>query len=231
VSVLIRTEELTRIYRTGAAEVRALDGVSMEVMEGEILCIWGRSGSGKTTLLNLLGCLDRPTGGKIFLEEEELTSIPERKLPVIRRRGFGFIFSPFNLIPHLTALENTALPLKYSKIPPKERKTRALKELCRLGLDKRAHFYPRELSGGELQRVSIARALVTRPRIVLADEPTGLLDSRTAADFAVLIRESNKILGQTILIVSHDEIMKGIAHRVLLLRDGRIDGNNRQGDE
>lgn len=230
-SALIRTEELTRIYRTGAVEVRALDGVSLEVKEGEILCIWGRSGSGKTTLLNLLGCLDRPTSGKIFLENEELTSLPERKLPLIRRRGFGFIFSPFNLISHLTALENVALPMKYSKIPLKERKARALNELCRLGLDKRVFFYPSQLSGGELQRVSIARALVTRPRIVLADEPTGLLDSRTAGDFASLIRESNKTLGQTTLIVSHDEILRDIAHRVLVLQDGRIERNTPRGNE
>lgn len=226
-SSLIRTEGLTRIYRTGPVEVRALDGVSLEVKEGEVLCIWGRSGSGKTTLLNLLGCLDRPTSGKIFLEEEELTSLSERELPLIRRRGFGFIFSPFNLISHMTALENVALPLKYSKIPLKDRKARALNELCRLGLDKRVHFYPGQLSGGELQRVSIARALVTRPRIVLADEPTGLLDSRTAGEFASLIRESNKTLGQTILIVSHDEILRGIAHRVLVLQDGRIERNTK----
>lgn len=222
---LLRTELLSRVYRSGQVKVRALDGVSIDVRESEIICVWGRSGSGKTTLLNLLGCLDRPTSGRIFLENEELTSLSEEDLPLIRRKNFGFIFSPFNLIPYLSALENVALPLKYSGVPPKERQARALEELARLGLGKKIHSRPDRLSGGELQRVSIARALVTRPRVVLADEPTGLLDTRTAEDFATLVEESNTSLGQTFLIVTHDEIMRHIARRTLVLRDGRIEGD------
>jgi len=223
--LLLKTEKLSKTYKSGDVTVRALDDVNLMVKEGEILCIWGRSASGKTTLLNLIGCLDEPTSGRIFLEGLELTSLSPSELPVIRREKFGFIFQQFNLISHLSALENVALPLKYSGIGIEERNNRALEALKYFGLEKRRDFLPHQLSGGELQRVAIARALINTPRIILADEPTGELDTFNAGEFASLVKLTNREMGQTFLIVTHDEILRNIAHRVLIIEDGKIGRN------
>lgn len=220
--VVLKTMDLSKVYRRGRHEVWALKGVNLEIEKGEILCIWGRSGSGKTTLLNMLGALDRPTVGKVYFLENNLAYIEENELSKLRRDKIGFVFQQYNLVPHLTALENVALPLKYAGAPGKIMIKRAKELLERVGLADRAGFYWSELSGGEAQRVAIARALVNNPEIVLADEPTGELDTETSAHLVQLIKDLNRETGKTFVIVTHDTIITQVSSRTLVLKDGQI---------
>jgi putative ABC transport system ATP-binding protein len=206
----------------GGEVVRALDGVDLVVERGSMVAIMGRSGSGKTTLLNILGGLDRPDEGQVVLDGVDITRLNGRALTRVRREKVGFVFQEFNLIPTLTALENVELPMRYARVPPGQRRQRALEALARVGLAHRAHHRPSQLSGGEQQRVTIARALVMRPALVLADEPTGELDSQTAAQVIELMEALNRELGQTFLIVTHDPGVARHCGRIIKMEDGRI---------
>jgi putative ABC transport system ATP-binding protein len=206
----------------GLTEVRALRGVNLVVEEGEFVSVMGRSGSGKSTLLNLLGCLDRPTEGTVFINGVEVTALPRRKLPRIRQQMVGFVFQQFNLLPSLTALENVTLPLRYSGVGRAEGRQRAMELLKRVGLGDRYTHRPAELSGGELQRVAVARALINRPAIILADEPTGELDTHTAAELMDLLHDLNQTQGQTFIIVTHDPGVAAKTDRMIYLSDGMI---------
>jgi putative ABC transport system ATP-binding protein len=206
----------------GGEVVRALDGVDLVVERGSMVAIMGRSGSGKSTLLNILGGLDRPDEGQVVLDGVDITRLNGRALTRVRREKLGFVFQQFNLIPTLTALENVELPMRYARVPPGQRRQRALEALARVGLAHRAHHRPSQLSGGEQQRVAIARALVMRPALVLADEPTGELDSQTAAQVIELMEALNRELGQTFLIVTHDPGLARHCGRIIKMEDGRI---------
>mgnify|MGYP000241751762 CR=1 FL=1 len=219
---MLETRGLTRIYRMGRSEVRALNGVDLTVEQGEFLSVMGRSGSGKSTLLHILGCLDRPTGGEMFLDGVEVTRLPRQALPRLRREKIGFVFQQFNLIPTLTALENVALPLRYAGVGGKEQKHRAQGALEKVGLADRLHHRPSELSGGECQRVAIARAIINHPALLLADEPTGELDTHTAAEIVNLLHHLNQETGMTIIIVTHDPLVASRTGRIIHLLDGRI---------
>ncbi|MGD9238389.1 MAG: ABC transporter ATP-binding protein [Desulfobacterales bacterium] len=219
---LIETHNVSKIYRIGKREVAALNGISLQIRKGSFLIIKGRSGSGKTTLLNLIGCLDRPTKGKILMNGLEVSKLPERELPIIRRKNIGFIFQHFHLLPTLNALDNVMLPLKYDGVPRSEAIKRATELLEHVNMGQRLRHRPKELSGGEQQRVAIARALVNYPSIVLADEPTGDLDSKTAISVFELIKELNNTIGQTFLIVTHDDLISDYAERKIQLQDGII---------
>ncbi len=222
---VVETRDLVKLYRLGRQEVRALNGVTLRVGPGEFVAIVGRSGSGKSTLLNLIGCLDRPTSGSVFLDGVEVSRAPERDLPRIRREKVGFVFQHFNLVPTLTALENVVLPLRYSRVPRREARRRAVEVLEAVEMGHRLAHRPLELSGGEQQRVAIARALVNRPAVVLADEPTGELDTQTTAVIIALMKRLNESLGQTFLVVTHDTFVAGEAQRVVQMKDGRIESD------
>lgn len=213
---------LRKTYRMGSEVVRALDGVDLVVERGSMVAIMGRSGSGKSTLLSILGGLDRPDEGQVVLDGVDITRLNGRALTRVRREKLGFVFQQFNLIPTLTALENVELPMRYARVPPGQRRQRALEALARVGLAHRAHHRPSQLSGGEQQRVAIARALVMRPALVLADEPTGELDSQTAAQVIELMEALNRELGQTFLIVTHDPGLARHCGRIIRMQDGRI---------
>jgi len=213
---------LRKTYRMGSEVVRALDGVDLVVERGSMVAIMGRSGSGKSTLLSILGGLDRPDEGQVVLDGVDITRLNGRALTRVRREKLGFVFQEFNLIPTLTALENVELPMRYARVPPGQRRQRALEALARVGLAHRAHHRPSQLSGGEQQRVTIARALVMRPALVLADEPTGELDSQTAAQVIELMEALNRELGQTFLIVTHDPGVARHCGRIIKMEDGRI---------
>jgi putative ABC transport system ATP-binding protein len=219
---IVKTINLTKIYRMGPSEIRALDGVNLTIERGEFLSVMGRSGSGKSTLLNLIGCLDRPTSGSVILDGVEVSRLPGRRLPRIRREKVGFVFQQFNLIPTLTALENVELPLRYAGVGRGERRRRAKEALEEVGLSDRLGHRPSELSGGEQQRVAIARAIVNRPDILLADEPTGELDTHTAAEIIDLMHELNREEGVTVVIVTHDPLVASRTDRIIYLSDGRI---------
>jgi len=220
--MIVETVELTKIYKMGPSEIRALDGVNLAIEKGEFLSVMGRSGSGKSTLLNLIGCLDRPTSGTVILDGVEVTRLPKGKLPQIRREKVGFVFQRFNLIPTLTALENVELPLRYAGVSGGERRRRAKEALEQVGLGDRLGHRPMELSGGECQRIAIARAIVNWPAILLADEPTGELDTHTAAEIIDLMHELNREAGVTVVIVTHDPLVASRTDRIIHLSDGRI---------
>ncbi len=219
---MIRAEELTKVYEMGGSEVRALNGTSFTIDGGEMVAIMGPSGSGKSTLMSIIGCLDVPTDGSYILDGVAVENMDESKLAEIRGRKIGFVFQQFNLLSRTSALENVMLPLTYAGISGKERNTRALKALERVGLGDRTHHAPNELSGGQQQRVAIARALVNEPAILLADEPTGALDSKTGVEIMELFQDLHRESGQTVILVTHDPYIARHTDRIIKLSDGRI---------
>jgi putative ABC transport system ATP-binding protein len=219
--MLISIKALRKIYRMGKVEVRALDGVDVEVETGEYLAIMGPSGSGKSTLMNLIGCLDTPTSGEYILNGQRVSDLDDGELANIRNHEIGFVFQTFNLLSRATALSNVELPLIYARIPVKERHRRARRALDDVGLGDRAKHKPNELSGGQRQRVALARALVNQPSLLLADEPTGNLDSRTSAEMMELFGALNAA-GNTLVVVTHEEDIAAHARRIVRLLDGKI---------
>ena len=225
-SPLIVTHELAKVYRMEGYAVTALNKVSMEIDAGEFVAVMGPSGSGKSTFMNLLGCLDRPSSGEYRLAGENVSGLSSDALAAIRNRRIGFVFQSFNLLPRTSALENVELPLLYSRVSAPERHKRALARLSEVGLAERAHHHPAQLSGGQQQRVAIARALVNDPVLILADEPTGALDTRTSFEVMGLLQELNR-RGMTVVLVTHEHDIADFASRVIAFRDGHIVADRR----
>lgn len=220
--MLISLKDVYKIYGEGfESEVRALDGVSLEIDYGEFVAIAGQSGSGKSTMMNVLGCLDVPTYGDYFLAGKDVSFMTDRELSHIRNKQIGFIFQGYNLIQALTAVENVELPLIYQGVGPFERRDMAIEALERVGLADRARHHPSEMSGGQQQRVAIARAIATRPPIIMADEPTGALDSKTGLEVLAFLQQLNRE-GSTILLITHDNGIAATARRIVRLSDGRV---------
>ena len=219
---VLRAENLVKTYVMGDNEVRALRGVSVAVHRGDFIAVRGPSGSGKSTFMNIMGCLDRPTSGRYFLNGTDVSSLDRDALARIRNREIGFVFQGFNLLPRTTALENVEVPLIYGPLPRGERDARALESLARVGLADRARHFPTQLSGGQQQRVAIARALVTHPSLVLADEPTGNLDSRTALEIMSLLQKLNREEGLTVVVVTHEPDIAAFMSRSLVFKDGHL---------
>ena len=218
---IIRLEHINKIYHPGENEIRALSDVSLTVHKGEFVAIVGQSGSGKSTLMNLLGCLDTPTDGAYILEGSDVSTLSDQQLSAIRNRQIGFIFQGFNLIPSLTALENVELPLIYRGVGREERRRAARESLERVGLSNRMRHRPAEMSGGQQQRVAIARAIAAHPPILLADEPTGNLDSASGADVMDILRSLNRD-GHTVILITHDSGIAATIDRVVHIQDGQI---------
>ena len=218
---MIELKDVTKVYRMGESEVRALDGVSLTIGEHEFVAIVGPSGSGKSTLMNIIGCLDIADSGQYILDGQDISTYSERQLATVRNRKIGFIFQQFNLLPKLTALENVELPLTYQGVGGQERKARALDALELVGLAERTHHRPAELSGGQQQRVAIARALGTQPSIILADEPTGNLDSHSGREIMDILKGLHAD-GNTIVLITHDNNVAAQAARTVRIADGRI---------
>ena len=221
---VIQVQNLTKIYQMGSQEVRALDGVSFDVQRNEYIAIMGPSGSGKSTLMNLVGCLDTPSKGSYWLNEQDVSTFEDAELAEVRNREIGFVFQTFNLLPRTDCLSNVELPLIYSGVKTKERHRRAAETLERVGLGDRIDHKPNELSGGQRQRVAIARALVNNPSILLADEPTGNLDTQTGEEIMMLFEELYR-MGNTILLVTHEDDIANHARRTIRLRDGEIESD------
>jgi putative ABC transport system ATP-binding protein len=218
---LVQLVEVTKIYRMGDVELRALDQVSLTIAEGEFTAVMGASGSGKSTLMNLLGCLDRPSQGRYLLDGQEVSRLSNDELASIRNRTIGFVFQSFNLLARTSAVENVELPLLYSGVSAHARRERAVEALTRVGLQDRLDHHPNQMSGGQQQRVAIARALVSRPRVILADEPTGNLDSRTSVDVMALFQALGAT-GITVILVTHEPDIAEYAERVITMRDGQV---------
>jgi putative ABC transport system ATP-binding protein len=219
--IVIKTEKLAKVYEMGSEQVHALRGIDVEIRKGEYVAIMGPSGSGKSTLMNLIGCLDSPSTGKYWLAGRLVSELDDDELAYIRNKEIGFVFQTFNLLPRATALHNVELPLIYNGTPTEQRLERAKSALERVDLLDRMHHKPNELSGGQRQRVAIARALVNTPSIVLADEPTGNLDSKTGDEIMVLF-ENLHMQGNTIIVVTHENDIAQHAHRIIHIRDGKI---------
>jgi putative ABC transport system ATP-binding protein len=226
-SAIIRTEALVKDYRLGPHVVHALRGVSVAIEAGEFVAVMGPSGSGKSTFMNLLGCLDTPTSGRYLLDGRDVAGLDRNELARTRNSKIGFIFQMFNLLPRTSAVENVELPLLYSGLPSRERRRRARERLAAVGLAERAHHHPNQLSGGQQQRVAIARSLVNDPAVILADEPTGNLDTRTSIEILSLMQRLNRA-GLTIVLVTHEPDIATYAGRVLTFRDGRLLRDERQ---
>ena len=224
---LIQFQNVAKVYRMGDVEVHALRGVSLTIEQGEFTAIMGASGSGKSTLMNIVGLLDRPTSGAYLLEGEEVSTLSTERLAEVRNRTIGFVFQSFNLLARTSALENVELPLLYAGVGTAERHARAAEALGRVGLADRADHHPNQMSGGQQQRVAIARALVSRPRVILADEPTGNLDSRTSVEVMALFQELGRA-GITVVLVTHEPDIAQYAGRVVVMRDGRVLSDVRQ---
>jgi len=221
-SELIRVEDVHKTYRMGDVEVPALRGINLTIAQGEFVAVMGSSGSGKSTLMNILGCLDRPNTGKYFLEGHEVGSLKPDQWAYIRNKRIGFVFQGFNLLSRTTALENVELPMMYNGFAGQERHQRAIEVLALVGLDKRLDHTPNQLSGGQQQRVAIARALVNRPPLILADEPTGNLDSATSNEIMALFQQLNTGQGITIILVTHEADIAAYARRQIVFRDGLV---------
>ncbi len=221
-SALIRVEDVHKTYRMGDIEVPALRGVNLTIERGEFVAVMGASGSGKSTFMNILGCLDRPSSGKYFLDGQEVGSLRPDQWAHIRNQRIGFVFQGFNLLARTSALENVELPMMYNGFAGRERRRRALEMLALVGLDKRLDHTPNQLSGGQQQRVAIARALVNRPPLILADEPTGNLDSSTSNEIMALFRRLNAEQGITIILVTHEPDIAAHARRQIMFRDGVV---------
>ena len=219
---MIHVEELTKVYQMGENEVRALDGASFTIEKGEMVAIMGPSGSGKSTLMSIIGCLDVPSSGRYTLEGISVENMDETRLADVRGRKIGFVFQQFNLLARTSALENVKLPLTYAGYSGKERDDRAMKALERVGLGDRTHHAPNELSGGQQQRVAIARAIVNEPAILLADEPTGALDSKTGVEIMDLFQKLHRESGQTVILVTHDAHVARHTERIIRISDGKI---------
>jgi putative ABC transport system ATP-binding protein len=219
---LIQLEDIEKIYKVGETQVNALRGLSYSINEGDFVAIMGPSGSGKSTLMNILGCLDKPTAGKYFLEGEEVSTLDKNRLAGIRNKKIGFVFQTFNLLSRTTALENTELPLLYSNMSKKKMRELASKSLSTVGLEGRELHRTNQLSGGEQQRVAIARALVNSPSLILADEPTGNLDTKTGKEIMDIFKRLNQEKNITIILVTHEPELAQIARRRMHLRDGQI---------
>jgi putative ABC transport system ATP-binding protein len=219
--IVIQVQDLHKIYQLGETQVHALRGVTVEIRRGEFVAIMGASGSGKSTFMNILGCLDKPTSGRYLLEGKDVSGLEKRQLAGIRNRKIGFVFQGFNLLARTTALENTELPTLYARIDKEERHRRAMDALKMVGLGERTDHFPSQLSGGQQQRVAIARALVNRPSILLADEPTGNLDSRTSVEVMEILQSLND-KGLTIILVTHEHDIAQFARRSIVFRDGKI---------
>lgn len=221
-NVVIDARDITKIYQMGDVQVRALRGASLQVSRGELVAIMGPSGSGKSTLMNILGCLDQPTSGEYFLEGKEIDRLDDNQLAEIRGKRIGFVFQTFNLLPRTTALSNVELPLVYGGVGGRQRRDRAMAALDAVGLGDRLHHRPNELSGGQQQRVAIARALINKPSIILADEPTGNLDSKSGAEIMAIFQRLNQEQGITIIFVTHEPEIAQHTRRIVRLSDGRI---------
>ncbi|MBQ8003145.1 MAG: ABC transporter ATP-binding protein [Clostridia bacterium] len=227
---MIKIEDMYKIYKVGDSEVRALDGVSLHIKPKEFVSIIGPSGSGKSTLMNMIGCLDTATSGKYFIDGVPIENLSENQLAAIRNKKIGFIFQVYNLLPKLTALENVELPLVYQGIHAKERREMAIEALKKVGMEKRMHHKPKELSGGQQQRVAIARALAPHPPLILADEPTGALDSKTGIQVMEMLKQIHSD-GNTVVLITHNTDIARQAQRVIRIADGQItsDTTNTEG--
>ncbi|MFM1775059.1 MAG: hypothetical protein RJA53_669 [Bacteroidota bacterium] len=219
---IIKLEEIKKDYYMGSQAITVLKGITLDIFKNEYVALMGPSGSGKSTLMNILGCLDSPTGGKYILNGKDVSKMPDDDLAEVRNSEIGFVFQQFNLLPRLSAAENVALPLIYAGVSKKERIERALEALDKVGLAERSHHKSNELSGGQIQRVAIARALVNNPAILLADEPTGNLDSKTSVEVMEIFGKI-RAAGNTVVLVTHEEDIAAYAHRVVRLRDGLVE--------
>lgn len=219
---ILHLEQIRKSYFLGKQELQVLKGISMDIFRNEYVALMGPSGSGKSTLMNILGCLDSPTGGRYVLNGKDVSRMPDDELASVRNKEIGFVFQQFNLLPRLTAAENVALPLIYSGVGKAERSERAAEVLKKVKLDDRMHHKPNELSGGQCQRVAIARALINNPAIILADEPTGNLDSKTSYEIMDIVGKIHAD-GNTVILVTHEEDISGYAHRIVRLKDGLIE--------
>ncbi|MBV9989557.1 MAG: ABC transporter ATP-binding protein [Chitinophagaceae bacterium] len=221
---MIRLEEIRKSYFMGSQAIPVLKGISLDIFRNEYVALMGPSGSGKSTLMNILGCLDSPTGGRYILNGKDVSKMPDDDLAEVRNTEIGFVFQQFNLLPRLSAAENVALPLIYAGVGKKERMERALEALHKVGLADRSHHKSNELSGGQIQRVAIARALVNNPALLLADEPTGNLDSKTSVEVMEIFGKIRDA-GNTVVLVTHEEDIAAYAHRVVRLRDGLVESD------
>lgn len=227
---IIHLEEIRKSYFMGKQEIRVLKGINLDILKNEYVALMGPSGSGKSTLMNILGCLDTPTAGKYILNGQDVSKMVDDSLAEVRNSEIGFVFQQFNLLPRLTALENVALPLVYAGVPKKQRTEMAMDVIQKVGLEDRSHHKPNELSGGQNQRVAIARALVNSPSLILADEPTGNLDTKTSIEIMDIFGKIQSS-GNTVVLVTHEEDIANHAHRIVRLRDGVIESDKRRADQ
>ena len=226
VEEIIRIENISRIYNVGGQEVRALDSLSLTIVRNEFVAIMGPSGSGKSTLMNVLGCLDSPDSGHYYMNGTDVSGMEDGELAEVRNREIGFVFQSFNLLPRYSALENVALPMVYAGVPRQERERRAEEALRTVALGERMAHRPNELSGGQKQRVALARALINNPAIILADEPTGNLDTATSVEIMKLFSDIHR-KGNTVIVVTHEEDIAAYAERIIRLRDGKVESDEK----